>query len=172
MRKKVLPIAVLLVLLLLGSTSLAEAPGRSWWTEFTSDVFTWPDEGFYEYIYEEQGGGTLSFTVEVAADAPAYRGTVLLRPWGIRVRTDEPGLSCAQLETPRIRPDQPARFHVAWLTDEAMSHQDAEALFDGLGYTVSWDDGAHTVLLVRQVTHPYIEHIGVYDMTCRWTVRP
>lgn len=174
MRKIVLPIVILLVLLLLGSTSLAGSPGKVWWTEFTSVVFTWPDEGFYTYtFYESYTGATRSYTIEVAQDAPEYPGTVLLRPWSIRARTNEPGLSCADVvDNPRIRPDQPARFHVAWITDETMSHQDAEALFDSLSYTVSWDGGAQTASLARQGIRPSNDHINLYDMTCHWTFRP
>jgi len=172
MKKVVVPIAILSILLILGTTSLAEGLARNWWTEFTSDVFTWPDEGLYTYTYKDQGGGTVSYTVEVTQDAPEYQGTVLLRPWSIRIRSDEPGLSCMEADPPRIRPDQPARFHIAWLTDEPMSHQDAEALFDTLSYTVSWDGGAQTVSLARQTTHPYLDQAKLYDMTCLWTVRP
>ena len=170
MRKIVLSGAVLLGLLLIGSTSLAEAPGKDWWTEFTSDVFTISEEGFYEYRYTGEGVGTLSYTVEVTEDALLYPGTALLRPWSVRVRTDEPGLNCANLETPRIRPGQPVRFHIAWVTDEPMSRRAADALFDTLSYTVSWD--AQSVLLDRQFTHLYYEDIDLMTKTCLWTLRP
>ena len=172
MRKIALPIILLLALLLLGSTGLADSPGKVWWTEFTSGVFTWPDEGTYTYTYESQGGAPQSFTVEVTQDAPEYQGTVLLRPWSIRVRIGEPGLSCADVYVePRIRPGQPVRFHVAWLTDETMSHKDAVVLLDSLSYTVSWDDGVEMMSLARQAIRPDDEHIDLYDMTCLWTVR-
>lgn len=171
MKKTVIPIVVLLALLLLSSTSLAVGPERGWWTEWTSDVFTLDTAGSYEYTYTEQGGGEISFTVEVAEDAPAYRGTVLLRPLSIRVRTDEPGLNCMDVkDNPSIRPGQPVRFHIAWPADEAMSHQDAEDAFDALGWTVSWN--GETVSLERQGTNPYREDIVFLDVTCIWTVRP
>ena len=169
MRKIVIPVAVLLALLLLASTSLAVGPEKQWWTEFTSDVFSFPAEDNYEYTYTDQEGWETSFTVVVAGDAPLYQGTVLLRPWMVRARTDDPGLICANVG-PSIQPGQPARFHVAWLTDEEMSHQDAEDLFDSLSYTVSW--GAETVSLERQGTHPYREDMSFIDASCIWTVRP
>lgn len=171
MRKIVLPIVVLLTLLLLSSTGLAEDPGKVWWTEFTSGVFTVPDEGVYTYTYADQAGGTISYTIEVSNDAPAYPGVVLLRPWSIRARTGEPGLSCDELDPPTIRPGQLARFHIAWITDEAMSHPEAEALFDTLSYTVSWDGGTQPVSLARQVTRPDLDQVELYDMTCLWTFR-
>ena len=171
MKKTVISIAVLLALLLLGSTSLAVGPEKIWWTEWTSDVFTLDSEGSYEYTYTEQGGGEISFTVEVAEDAPAYQGTVLLRPWSIRVRTDEPGLNCANVvESPSILPGQSVRFHVAWVADVAMSHGDAEDSFDALGWTVSWN--GETVSLDRQGTNPYREDMSFIDASCIWTMRP
>ena len=171
MKRTVIPVVVLLALLLLSSTSLAVGPERDWWTEFTSDVFTFDLEGDYEYTYTSEGGGELSFTVYVDEDAPEYQGTVLLRPWMIRARTDDPGLNCANVEGyPSIQPGQPVRFHVAWLTDVEMSHQDAEALFNSLSYTVSWGD--ETVSLERQGTNPYREDMSFIDASCIWTVRP
>ena len=173
MKKVVIPVAVVLGLLLLGSTSLAVSPGKLWWTEYTSDVFTWSAEGTYTYMFEGSDGSAVWYTVEVAADAPLYRGTVLLRYESIRARTDEPGLNCKAIDQPRVHPDQPVRFHIGWRTDETMSHHDAEELFDGLSYTVLTDGGPqYSWELEQQAIHPYFEETDWDKAFCPWTVRP
>ena len=68
MKKVVIPVAVVLGLLLLGSTSLAVSPGKLWWTEYTSDVFTWSAEGTYTWIGQQRrvvhsGGSCICSTV-------------------------------------------------------------------------------------------------------------
>jgi hypothetical protein len=164
MKKAVIPISVLFALLLLGSTSLAVGPEKLWWTEFTSDVFTWPEEGSYAYDI-----GGMGFTVVVDREAPGYQGIVLLRHIEILARTDEPGLNCAETD-PYIQPGQPVRFHIGWRADEEMTHQDAEASFDSLSFTVTLQD--QTVPLERQGTYPYREAIDWDDEFCIWTIRP
>jgi hypothetical protein len=173
MKKVVIPVAILLGLLLLASTSLAVGPDKLWWTEFTSEVFAWSGEVPCTYLFEGSNGTVLWYIMEGAADAPAYRGTLLLRPRRIQVRTDEPGLHCVDdIDPPRIRPGQAVRFHIGWLTVEAMSHQDAEDLFDSLSFTVSSDCEPRMVVLERQGTHRHYEGIDWTKAFCPWTVRP
>ena len=170
MRKIVLSGAVLLGLLLIGSTSLAEVPGKIWWTEFTSDVFTFDSPGLYEYTYTWSSGGEISYAVQVAPEAQPYKGAALLRPWSVRARTDEPGLNCADLEAPIIQLGQPVRFQVFWTADSEMSRQQAEASFDAVSFTVLWGD--ETVSLERHGTYLDRGNIDWMNVSCRWTVRP
>lgn len=168
MKRPVISVAVLLALLLLGSTSLAEAPGKIWRTEFTSDVFTFDSPGFYEYTYDFTDL-QLSYTVEVAEEALAYEGAALLRPWTVRARTDEPGLDCADVDA-LIQLGQPVRFHVFLVTGDEMTHQEAEDLWDTASVTVLWGDEA--VSLERQAIYLDREDVDWVDVSCIWTVRP
>ncbi len=134
------------------SASLDGQAVRNWGAAFIGDVRTWnPGEHSYHmqfaYTLPEMGGGVteeISFTV--SDDAPGYAGFVLLRPHALRARVGE---ECPVIDL--INPDQPARFHFAWVTDDAITYSEAQAFFGSMTVSAYWDEGMSEDLIRQDV---------------------
>lgn len=195
MRKGILStgtLIILLVLLLLGSSSLAAGPEKLWVTEFTYDVpdgtFEEGDHSFsYEWTWTYPESGSYSagpFEFEVAGDAPIYPGFAVLRHVYAVVRVHSPGgTHCEYIgsvgDPAVLHPDQAMRFHIAWPTEEGMegllTYPEVHAYFDSMTGTVVWDDG-DPVPLVRHEISPWQTEKKSWarvwaNSLCCWTAR-
>ena len=136
------------------SFSPAGQAARTWIAAYTYDlpVGTWTlGEHVYHFDAEWSGGSDTTpgiFSFNVSSEAPLYDGYVLLRPFAVRAKVDG---ACPAIDT--IRPDQPTRFHVGYLSPEA-AYQEAQAFFDSLTARAVWDDGM-SAELVRHEIRPY-----------------
>jgi Tol biopolymer transport system component/regulation of enolase protein 1 (concanavalin A-like superfamily) len=134
-----------------GSFSPAGQAARTWVAAYTYDLpaGTW-SEGEHRYHFEtEWSGGDETpppeFLFNVSSEAPSYDGYVLLRPYAVRARVDG---ECPAIDA--IRPDQPTRFHVGYLSPEA-TYQEAQAFFDSLTARAVWDDGMSAELARHEI---------------------
>lgn len=185
MKKGILPAAtliILVVLLLLGSSSLAKGPEKVWIAEYTFDIpdGTW-DVGTHTYHIETvwtypESASWMSdvWEFEISEDAPMYDGYALLRVGTGFVRIPPPQTHCEQLDEFVLHPDQAKRFHLGW--DWEAKQVEARAHYDSLTVTITWDDGAGSAELER---HEIFAYPGGnawdrkwHNAKCNWTHRP
>jgi len=141
---------------------------RTWVTAYTVDL---PDEYWTEdsHSYQFALNGSLQndpLPLEVSRNYPRFDGTVLLRPFGVRVFV---GDGCADLEFAGINPNQRTQFNVAWTFDG--TYAEALAFYGSLLAQVAWDEGDLFEMQGHEV-FPLTPPVDWYGYTCSFTAGP
>jgi hypothetical protein len=181
-------VILVVIVLLSGTTTLAQDNERIWTSEFVVDVPAGTfAEGVHEYWFEASwtvpapGGwppfGPYEFTID--DEAPIYKGYALLRPGYGYAQFGPPNRHCEALgleDTPEfvLHPDQPMRFHVGWPIDWEMTYPEARAHLDSMTLTATWGSGTaelvHQEIYARAPDDPGWGNFWANQM-CNWTKR-
>lgn len=118
-----------------------------WVSAYTYDYGTWV-AGDHRYHFEATWTGGSEITDEiyfnVSDEAELYDGFALLRPGAVRAGTDCPAVGA-------IHPDQLTRFLAGYVTDQAMTYEEAMTFFESLTAEAVWDGGTSADLIRHEI---------------------